>query len=571
MEPLYDRIDRCLVKSQFDGSDFLPQSSLDELITPESIAGELRSVGLDPTHSKFIFNVAKKVFTILVCIDMVAAIHGLLGEGFTDQHLPVDIDNQMGQGLVSCRSRKLFMSFAFIPWDRARCRQFRNNQWLVQSPVFTMDFQEVDLDGRCPLPVIYFEKNVHRGHFSVVHKVKLHCSHQRISNAPPVSITQALERSFRAKDIKVPGHEPYLALKELTLNETEGYAELEMLQTIRKCPTKHLIKAIAGFRRQQGFYFLFRWADGGNLREFWQRENPEPLNAHLILWVLRQMYGLAGALAILHNFSPDKFGRHGDLKPENILLFKGADDYQVNSPGILQISDVGLAKFHAARTNDRNVATDTTSDTQMYEPPETEISPHLPRSRKYDIWSIGCIYLEFVIWILRGFNELERFKNWRRNRFLLDERFKFYTITAMQNEKATEAEIHPEIRSWVHELYRDPRCRGNTALKDLLTLIDKKLLQIRIEDRINATELYQELSKIGKKIESKSYLFNEAAPPEGPLGPSSPSPLKEVVRNKYLVPPSPTSGQTLRPTTSGDNFSEFVRVSPPSPPNSDHE
>lgn len=45
--------------------------------------------------------------------------------------------------------------------------------------------------------------------------------------------------------------------------------------------------------------------------------------------------------------------------------------------------------------------------TQKYEPPETdnergEIGQ--PRSRLYDMWSMGCIVFEFIIWLLYSFN-----------------------------------------------------------------------------------------------------------------------------------------------------------------------
>ncbi len=46
----------------------------------------------------------------------------------------------------------------------------------------------------------------------------------------------------------------------------------------------------------------------------------------------------------------------------------------------------------------------------MYEPPEAEVGQNEPRSRRYDVWSMGCIYLEFAIWLLRGENGLQRFR-----------------------------------------------------------------------------------------------------------------------------------------------------------------
>ena len=326
------------------------------------------------------------------------------------------------------------------------------------------------------------------------------------------------------KDIKMQGHEPRIAIKELTSDEIKPFqTELGMLRKIQELNHPHLINVMASFQRDRSYYFMFPLADGGNLREFWNREDSQPLTAELITWVLQQLLGLAGALKAVHNFSENQFGRHGDLKPENILVFTGVDGWQVSAHpvgerGILQIADVGLAKFHEAMTIDRNVATNTKSGTGIYEPPETDLCPERPRSRKFDIWSMGCIFLEFMIWLLRGSKEVERFNDWRRDSLVPVKRHKFYTI---KNGTSIMAEIHPETRSWIDEMmYKDPRCEDDTALRDVLTLIVTRLLQIQVDDRADSAELHEKLKKIVKNAESKpSYLFNGAPAPIAPLGP----------------------------------------------------
>lgn len=168
------------------------------------------------------------------------------------------------------------------------------------------------------------------------------------------------------------GREPRIAIKELTSDEIKPFqTELGMLRKIQELNHPHLINVMASFQRDQSYYFMFPLADGGNLREFWKREDSKPLTAELITWVLQQLLGLAGALKAIHNFSENQFGRHGDLKPENILVFTGVEGWQVSAHpvgerGILQIADVGLAKFHEAMTIDRNVATNTKSGTGIY-------------------------------------------------------------------------------------------------------------------------------------------------------------------------------------------------------------
>jgi serine/threonine protein kinase len=63
-------------------------------------------------------------------------------------------------------------------------------------------------------------------------------------------------------------------------------------------------------------------ADGGSLLDYWKRGNEKPRSLEPILWSLRQMCSLAGALYSLHH----EHCRHGDLKPANILRLEEDSD-----------------------------------------------------------------------------------------------------------------------------------------------------------------------------------------------------------------------------------------------------
>jgi hypothetical protein len=47
---------------------------------------------------------------------------------------------------------------------------------------------------------------------------------------------------------------------------------------------------------------MFRWADGGNLHEFWQMNKTPKLSASVVKDVVLQLRGLAGALNKLHDY-----------------------------------------------------------------------------------------------------------------------------------------------------------------------------------------------------------------------------------------------------------------------------
>ncbi|KAK3392901.1 hypothetical protein B0H63DRAFT_516116 [Podospora didyma] len=68
---------------------------------------------------------------------------------------------------------------------------------------------------------------------------------------------------------------------------------------------EHLIQCIAAISRTDKFYFLFPWVDGGSLRDFWNSMPRPSLTPEVVRRVLVQIYGLAGALNIMHTYQGD--------------------------------------------------------------------------------------------------------------------------------------------------------------------------------------------------------------------------------------------------------------------------
>jgi serine/threonine protein kinase len=98
--------------------------------------------------------------------------------------------------------------------------------------------------------------------------------------------------------------------------------------------------------------------------------------------------------------SPDSlFGIHGDIKPENILWFKHSDEEH----GTLKICDFGFTRYH--NKDSRSIALPV-GYTGTYRAPELDTMPYI--SRAYDVWTLGCLYLEFVTWYLIGWDGVHR-------------------------------------------------------------------------------------------------------------------------------------------------------------------
>lgn len=210
---------------------------------------------------------------------------------------------------------------------------------------------------------------------------------------------------------------------------------------IRAKKRPHLVDILTTFKYDNKYHLLFRWADGGNLADLWDDGINEVMSYKLVLWIAEQCHGLADGLDGIHNAklssrevdstvqlpneppSPTTgrslslpgmrtdnkdCGRHGDIKPPNILWFK--QDANPHGPGTLKISDFGLTSFHTALTTQVSPA-EQNGCTWTYAPPEYDLQEDI--SRPFDIWSLGCVYLEFMTWALRGSKGVVEFREER--------------------------------------------------------------------------------------------------------------------------------------------------------------
>jgi serine/threonine protein kinase len=194
----------------------------------------------------------------------------------------------------------------------------------------------------------------------------------------------------------------------------------------------HLIRLLATYSYRNEFYLLFPWADGGNLRDLWKEGYPDatipPRDERLAEWLSRQILGIVEGLRMIHiseieplsygaSLDPTnvdrKYGRHGGLKPENILWFKTYhSDDKACFMGLLKISDFGMTNFHDSQTRSMLEAR-SIGVSRTYRAPEYDIEEHV--SQKYDIWTLGCVLVEFVTWYVLGWEGVDSFSKSRAN------------------------------------------------------------------------------------------------------------------------------------------------------------
>ncbi|KAK4216498.1 kinase-like domain-containing protein [Rhypophila decipiens] len=495
MPDLYYRITKELVARDPNSdenslvSKFLPHEVLVREITPDSIAAKLswfdwfRSRWSNVKSPPFkIHCQAPKVFATLVLIGQESAIVSLVfGDDIHDGDLPLCLTSCEKSGKNKVRSVKTGKEFpSFGSWLQPRVDEFLQKQWIFLAPFFQTG-EHLVLTADRPLPITQSSLVKAQGTRVFIHKARFHHSH-----AP-----------FAA-----PGFS--LAIKEFRDKPT-FLREKEILDMIQDLGTKHLIRLLASYQTPSSCCLVFKWAEGGNLEDFWRRESSTPRTPGLTIWFLQQIVGLVEAVSLLY----EKNIRHGDIKPLNVLHFI----QDASSCGTLVLADVGISKHHYNLTGLRCDPTMTRETTIGYEAPEAE-NDHpdhdQPRSRRYDSWPMGCMLLEFTVWLLYGYEAVDIFRKRRTTKTRTGD----YSDPNGAFFKRHTMDLHPAVERAFVKLRADPRCGSDTARGDLLNLVKTHLLQVEPKRRLPAPDLHLRLSEILQKaVNNPSYLGKETDSP----------------------------------------------------------
>lgn len=257
--------------------------------------------------------------------------------------------------------------------------------------------------------------------------------------------------------------------------KAEFKAEIEILNRFSGYKHRHLISLLASYRRGDECCLVFHWANG-NLRELWEKNDPGPPLAQglrTLRWIMGQWHGMVDGLCKIHVYPTSEtrtgessdssdsdaagriYGRHGDLKPENILVFPGrpeGDRREDFTDVDLVISDFGLTRFHSDRTR-TYFPWSSPAATPTYRPPECDLTG-CKMSRSFDIWSLGCIMLEFITWYLGGWDLIKVFVESRQRPWML-EHFKSDQFFEVVSESGT-GRICVRVKLEVHKVSSSP-------------------------------------------------------------------------------------------------------------------
>lgn len=338
------------------------------------------------------------------------------------------------------------------------------------------------------------------------------------------------------------------------------------MNVLRKYGHPHIVTHLATWTQDEAYFMLFPYAQC-NLRQYMRqrrfREREED-----ILWFLEQLQGLASALKMIHDLTNEedlaepsspmlqppspvlpgerRAGWHHDLKPENILFFWHTDPPR----GCFRISDWGSGKVNTYRSGKTSINTPSPTGTPTYEPPE--VMSEGRTSRPYDVWSLGCVFLELLVWALFDFEAVKQFKKERSARRDLSAASSREDDAFWQRDESQSIVLRKAVDAIILRLEdRVKRLQRPKAFQAVVDLI-KAMLNINKRERIAALDVEDTLSRICKWKRVEFEDSDLAATDDDPA----------IPRLSLKAPENPPRATTLHSRSVSPAYATFVSSSP---------
>ncbi|KAK5657644.1 hypothetical protein OQA88_2716 [Cercophora sp. LCS_1] len=426
----------------------------------------------------------RHLFALLLLVGKGNHVVDFINAQVNDTSLPFDKGQQPFKGILEAVFAEEVMD---IPLLDLVCGQY---QWQLTVPCFDLIEErvcQIELDEQSYRPWYQI-----RG--------------SQVSTAASVEQTRGGAYGHVCQ-IKIhPWQHSFNPVLKSTLNEGTAedlfYKEADMLTKFGREGTQNvrlLAKIIERVDGRERYSLLFPWAEW-DLKQYWEsnaKRKPD------LLWIAKQFYGLADALTYIHeppdlrNQSGERlFGRHGDIKPDNILWF------QNDEGNMLAFSDMGLTRVHRDATKS-NIPGQGIPATPLYRPPECEMAGREGYiSRSFDIWTLGCVFLEFVVWILKGYDGLTEFKEKRWTPYI-HAREDTNIFFSLMRDKGSKTEFIFQVQdSCFDDLHEDEHC--TKYLHELLDVVQGEMLIVESKDpldgktvrRMTAKDLRTEMKKL---------------------------------------------------------------------------
>ncbi|KAK7949514.1 hypothetical protein PG988_016153 [Apiospora saccharicola] len=559
--PLRKRLSDALLPGLHPHQKFLPVTAYDTLLTEATIRAELAShpcphvsrnaarwAAIIASPSEASETGLKKIFGILCLIGHVDLIERFIES--EPRHSDNELPFKQGDLLMESGQDNPSAKYEFLrALNDLELEGILQKQWSFLVPVFRGGETGIPVhnlsDGVIlPMSECNEKRLPDAGHSGTVFKAMVHAAHY--SQEHESGHLSDTGDPAPVANVMVP-----CAVKELHLEcvaryggqYTDSYTkEVDNLSRVRDIRHDNLIKLLFAYIYKGYCHLVFPWADA-NLLAFWRDEFPDPDMTGpqdcLARWIFSQARGLVEALELIHGNAAGTasngqgisiHGIHGDLKPQNILWFKGISKlHEVQNLGILKISDFAGTQFHRMISKSR-VIWNELHTTDTYQAPET-VAGHMV-GQSYDLWSLGCVFLEFVTWLIQGWDGVDKFSKARsadndpldapaENNDVYHERYEqrrrnsnwaefspwtawlhdtfFYRLPRGSQIHISGARLKQSVINHLNQLYKDPECSRFCAA--FLKVIEECFLRINKRNRVSAKEVLERFDVIGREGE----------------------------------------------------------------------
>ena len=405
---------------------------------------------------------------------------------------------------------------------------------------------------------ITFVNRIDKGGFGEVFKVKFHAEYDPYSARPDMEY--ALRRFFLYGDG--------------TPTQAQFDDEKKVLQILAQVPHAHITEYLGSWTQDGRFYMLFPLAKQ-NLRNFFRSRPSQESTKAFVLWLFNQMRAIADAVNHIHNLGtsqpdsssrsklhplrhPSQQGWHHDLKPENILVFQNSHEGDIEN-FVLKVSDFGTARIHRIVSGQQHShQTEHQGGDPIYGAPDH--AQGLRVSRPYDIWSLGCVFLEMITWHFQGWFGVEMFGEARGKHSIYRKCATFWDMDMKTNKVCRHLAVESQLQTLAL------RCKDLGQFEKLIKLIDT-MLSINPEERPRAFEVRNDLetalAQARIDLSSDSDFYTKKHRHQQPIvaGPSTYHPnlsQSSLERNEPSEPPSPRYPNPghglLKPRLSGSSL-----------------
>lgn len=190
--------------------------------------------------------------------------------------------------------------------------------------------------------------------------------------------------------------------KELKFSDSTYDNEERVLSILQRLNHPYILKLLACYTHKDKHNIISPYVVGGTLQTFLQQERGLNLTQGEIFYM---MSGLTSAVWALHEIASDDTetilkGLHQDLRPVNVLY----DDSR------LILADFGLSSVKSAEENSN---TTFKGRIDYYQAPEcADLGPPYEEhqtTRATDIFALGCIMVDMIVYYVKGRAGLEKF------------------------------------------------------------------------------------------------------------------------------------------------------------------